>query len=666
MLGERIVNRRALSSLGVVAYLAVLATARPPRASPPPPPFTVLNPAAFRGLLADDFDWAVDSVPFFEAEDANLTRTYYFRTRVLRAHIVPTGLPALPWAITEFMPNVSWAGRANTIPCAAGHHLSEARWLRGAAAAVADSYSAWWAAGLPGVKSNYYSFYAWSLARRLDVAGLAANLPLVAALLPNASAQARLFMDGTLPGGGGSAYSAPHGCVWNAPGNEGQELALSGDGCRPLVQALLHGEAATLSTLWALVGNASAAAEFAARAAGFRNATLALWNAGIESFDTLRMPRPEPPPPPAPPGFKYFAADSFCCDQAPCAGGRSAFLFEGALPVAACAAKCADWPGGAAHFITVSASGWCQVAEWCNTTNPFAGEPAMTYRLDAPAAEGRSGLPAAAPPPAFSGVRELASLTSPWLFGAVPAGRAADFGASWAAAFDADGLSGPRGLRTAEARAPGYTCAPGFCCSWAGPVWPFETSKALTAAAGVLQDAAVAPGVPALTRARYWAALSAYTAQHTGAWAITDGAGVRANYSAIAAAGLFMAGVGDAWIAEAGCAESGEWTDDWREGYRYLHSSYVDIVIGGVAGVVPRGGVAAPSLTVLPLQPSDDALSWWALDGAVVAGRVIAVAWDARGTRYGVGAGLSIFVDGARVAHADTTQLGAVGLYVPL
>ena len=31
--------------------------------------------------------------------------------------------------ITEFLPEVSWAGKDNSIDCAAGHHFHEVRWL---------------------------------------------------------------------------------------------------------------------------------------------------------------------------------------------------------------------------------------------------------------------------------------------------------------------------------------------------------------------------------------------------------------------------------------------------------------------------------------------------------------------------------------------------------
>jgi hypothetical protein len=85
----------------------------------------------------------------------------------------------------------------------------------------------------------------------------------------------------------------------------------------------------------------------------------------------------------------------------------------------------------------------------------------------------------AAPPAAaaLAGVRELASLSSPWYFMAVPKANASAYAASWTTAFDPMGLGAQYGLRTAEKRHPKYFCdkkrpgAGGGCCNWSGPMW---------------------------------------------------------------------------------------------------------------------------------------------------------------------------------------------------
>ena len=119
-------------------------------------PYYVLNPDQYAGLLGEDFAWAKSALPLFESSSADLTRVFYFRARVLRSHVHATNrTDGIPSVITEFAPDVSWAGAYNTIICASGHHLSEAGWLRGQA--VASSYARWWASNES--QHNYFSWH---------------------------------------------------------------------------------------------------------------------------------------------------------------------------------------------------------------------------------------------------------------------------------------------------------------------------------------------------------------------------------------------------------------------------------------------------------------------------------------------------------------------------
>ena len=257
----------------------------------------------------------------------------------------------------------------------------------------------------------------------------------------------------------------------------------------------------------------------------------------------------------------------------------------------------------------------------------------------------------------WAGVRTLSSLSSPWYFNAVPPEQATRYGASWDTAWDSAGLGGAHGLRTAEARNPAYSCHPKSCCYWGGPVWPFESCKAITGAANVLQSATLAAAAPSVTRSRVWKLLTDYTAMHGPAWTITNfSTGARANYSLLNASGYFLSGLGVDWIAEAGCAEDATWTDNPSGGFWYEHSTYMDLIIQLVAGLQPFAAADAPHVLVQPLQPGDDALAWWCLDGVLVNGHILTIFWDADGSRYGRGAGLRVLVDGAEAASAATTQ----------
>ena len=80
-----------------------------------------------------------DNIPFFECPDKELEKTYYFRWWTYRKHIkeTPEG-----YVISEFLPEVSWAGKYNAICCPGMHQFAEGRWLKDAG--YLRDYAAYW------------------------------------------------------------------------------------------------------------------------------------------------------------------------------------------------------------------------------------------------------------------------------------------------------------------------------------------------------------------------------------------------------------------------------------------------------------------------------------------------------------------------------------------
>lgn len=78
-------------------------------------------------LSAEEAQWIQESVPLFDCPDKDLQEIYYFRWHVYHRHLkqTPDG-----FVVTEFLPDVPWTGKYNTISCAAGHHFYEGRWIR--------------------------------------------------------------------------------------------------------------------------------------------------------------------------------------------------------------------------------------------------------------------------------------------------------------------------------------------------------------------------------------------------------------------------------------------------------------------------------------------------------------------------------------------------------
>ena len=98
------------------------------------------------------WDWMRRNVPLFECPDRDVELTYYFRWWTYRKHLrqTPDG-----FVITEFLPNVPWAGKLNTISCAAGHHFYEGRWI--ADPQYLGDYAVFWLR--KGGEPRRYSFW---------------------------------------------------------------------------------------------------------------------------------------------------------------------------------------------------------------------------------------------------------------------------------------------------------------------------------------------------------------------------------------------------------------------------------------------------------------------------------------------------------------------------
>jgi hypothetical protein len=83
------------------------------------------------GLVNESvWDWATSNLPLFESSDRDVTDAYYFRAKTYHAHMNPTLYVDQPVVVSEFGAAVHWGGPYGSINAAAGHHISEGRWIR--------------------------------------------------------------------------------------------------------------------------------------------------------------------------------------------------------------------------------------------------------------------------------------------------------------------------------------------------------------------------------------------------------------------------------------------------------------------------------------------------------------------------------------------------------
>lgn len=207
----------------------------------------------------------------------------------------------------------------------------------------------------------------------------------------------------------------------------------------------------------------------------------------------------------------------------------------------------------------------------------------------------------------------------PWMFDLPDAGKCYD--AAWSQFTDPQGFAAPAGITTAERRHPEFRSHGVGTCEWDGAVWPFATSQTLYALANHLRSETN------ISSTEYFAAFLTYT---------------RSQYAN-----------GTPYIGEYLDEVTGDWINGKDDRSRYYnHSTYADLLITGVIGIIPR---ADDVLELNPLLPANT-WDWFCLDGVKYHGRMLTVIWDKDGSRYGRGAGLSVFCNGKRIAYAEKLQ----------
>ncbi len=207
----------------------------------------------------------------------------------------------------------------------------------------------------------------------------------------------------------------------------------------------------------------------------------------------------------------------------------------------------------------------------------------------------------------------------PWIFG-IPG---PEHEVAWLQIRDDEGFRAPKGLTTAERRHPKFRSKVpnGGTCEWDGAIWPFATSQTLQALANLLRS----PGAHVVDKSDYYQQLAVYASSH-----IREG---------IPHIGEYQDEVTGRWLR-----------DEYPRSYFYNHSTFVDLVISGLVGLVPR---ADNIVEVNPMVPADT-LNWFALDKVLYHGVELSILWDRDGSKYGVGQGLRVFANGQLIAQSPT------------
>ena len=249
---------------------------------------SVLNPETFRHYI-DEFgredaegtidyyignqaawDWMEQNIPFFESSDKAIEEMYYFRWWTFRKHIVKT---PEGFVITEFLPNVPWAGKFNTISGSAGHHFYEGRWLRDRS--YLRDYARFWFEkdGNP----RLYSFWAADALRSWAL--VTHDQELAIDLYPKLAANYEQWE---------RTHRGSNGLFWQIDDRDGMEISIGGSGYRPTINSYMYGDAMALADITKWAGKSDRSIEFRLKAAKIRALVESrLWDETAGFFKTL-------------------------------------------------------------------------------------------------------------------------------------------------------------------------------------------------------------------------------------------------------------------------------------------------------------------------------------------------------------------------------------------
>lgn len=233
--------------------------------------FNANDPELFPTLIknSEAKEFLLENAPRLYCPDEVIEETFAFRTWTMRKHVK---LTEVGYVITEFLPDVCWAGKYNTINCPLFHHLREFRWLK-----TADDYLDYITFFTRGEGSRY-SYHNPALAAMYDYCILTGNEEY---LKKNVDAFEAYF------DGWAEEHLTDNGLYWSIDDREGTEFSISGTtpdlkvlrGFRPIMNACMYGDAVALSRIEKLCGREAEAEKYLQKAKNIKAAFDAkLWD----------------------------------------------------------------------------------------------------------------------------------------------------------------------------------------------------------------------------------------------------------------------------------------------------------------------------------------------------------------------------------------------------
>jgi len=215
-------------------------------------------------------DFLKDNIPLFDCPDKELEKIYYFRWWTYRKHVKQT---PVGFIITEFHPDVSWAGKYNGISCPAFLHYNEGRWLRNRI--YLDEYANYWLRG--GGSPRSYSFpIAHALYNYYLVTG---KDSLVKELLPDLIKNFGEWEK--------EKFDVSRGLFWQIDDRDGMEVSICGSGFRATINSYMAADARAIARIGQIAQDSEAQKYEEKSETIQRNMLRTLWDKEADFFKVL-------------------------------------------------------------------------------------------------------------------------------------------------------------------------------------------------------------------------------------------------------------------------------------------------------------------------------------------------------------------------------------------
>lgn len=214
-------------------------------------PETKIN--AIPDCLAEEF--LLENAPQIEIPDKQMERTYYFRLWTYRKHIKKT---EDGYVVTEFLPDVPWAGADNAIACPVAHQIHEGRWLKNKDFLYA--YIRHFALGR-GSQKDIYTYNNPFIEAVCDLVLREGDLAFGKELFPHLCRQYTRLKE---------LHGTPSGLYHSIDNYDGMEYSISGNGLRPTINSYMYGNALALAALAEALGEQETADSLRAEARALR------------------------------------------------------------------------------------------------------------------------------------------------------------------------------------------------------------------------------------------------------------------------------------------------------------------------------------------------------------------------------------------------------------